>query len=77
MVSLSYQFRMGKSTVSNIIFETCTVLWNKLRISVLKLPTNKEWKEIARGFEHEWNFPNCIGAIDGKHIPIKVSSMIN
>lgn len=74
MVSLSYQFRMGKSTVSNIIFETCTVLWNKLRISVLKLPTNKE---IARGFEHERNFPNCIGAIDGKHISIKVSSMIN
>ncbi|XP_024878239.1 protein ANTAGONIST OF LIKE HETEROCHROMATIN PROTEIN 1-like, partial [Temnothorax curvispinosus] len=71
MVSLSYQFRMGKSTVSNIIFETCTALWSKLRASVLELPTTEDWKEIGRGFESQWNFPNCIGAIDGKHIPIQ------
>lgn len=75
VVSLSYQFRMGISTVSNIIFETCIALWNKLRVSVLKLPTTENWKEIGRGFESQWNFPNCIGAIDGKHIPIQVSFM--
>lgn len=30
-----------------------------------------EWKNIAKRFEELWNFPNCCGAIDGKHIRIE------
>jgi hypothetical protein len=26
------------------------------------------WKLLALDFESRWDFPNCIGAIDGKHI---------
>lgn len=32
--------------------------------------TVEEWKEIATEFELNWNFNNCIGAIDGKHVHI-------
>ena len=28
----------------------------------------QEWKEVAQGFASAWNFPNCVGAIDGKHV---------
>ena len=30
-----------------------------------------EWEKIVNGFNNRWNFPHCIGAIDGKHITIK------
>nr|CAI5837356.1 unnamed protein product [Callosobruchus analis] len=33
-------------------------------------PTEEKWREIAINFEKYANFPNCIGAVDGKHIRI-------
>uniref|UniRef100_A0A1X7TWB2 DDE Tnp4 domain-containing protein n=1 Tax=Amphimedon queenslandica TaxID=400682 RepID=A0A1X7TWB2_AMPQE len=33
--------------------------------------TTSKWKEIATGFETYWQFPHCIGALDGKHIVIR------
>ena len=36
----------------------------------LKPPTEDDWKEIEYKFCTKWNFPNCLGALDGKHIVI-------
>ena len=46
------------------------MLWNTLiEKGYLKNPsTPEEWKSIFKDFEKFWNFPNCIGAIDGKHV---------
>lgn len=33
--------------------------------------TTNSWKNIQKGFETKWNFPNCCGALDGKHIVIQ------
>jgi len=33
--------------------------------------TEQEWKHVADGFNQLWQFRNCLGAIDGKHIIIK------
>ena len=33
--------------------------------------TEQEWREIAENYAQRWNFPNCIGALNGKHILIK------
>jgi len=34
-------------------------------------PTEEIFQEIAKDFKIRWNFPNCVGSIDGQHIRIK------
>ncbi|XP_048514947.1 protein ANTAGONIST OF LIKE HETEROCHROMATIN PROTEIN 1-like [Athalia rosae] len=71
MVSMSYAFRIGKSTVSGIISETCEVLWIILHEKVLLQPSTGNWIKISEKFSSVWISPNCIGAIDGKHVIIQ------
>ncbi|KAJ8911790.1 hypothetical protein NQ315_008843 [Exocentrus adspersus] len=33
--------------------------------------SSDDWKIVQKSFETKWNFPNCCGAIDGKHVQIK------
>ena len=37
----------------------------------MSVPSKDKWKSIADEFYETWNFPNCIGAIDGKHVMIQ------
>lgn len=34
-------------------------------------PTEDMWKSIANDYNTIWNFPNCVGALDGKHVNIQ------
>ncbi|XP_060771613.1 uncharacterized protein LOC132882527 [Neoarius graeffei] len=80
--SLSFQYRIGSTTVSKIVMETCTAITSVLCEEYLKTPsTDAEWKAIASDFCSKWQFPHCLGAIDGKHIfiqpPAKSGSMFH
>lgn len=72
MSSISFAFRVGVNTVSKIISETCETIWNILKDKVFLEITEDLWREKANEFETQWNFPNCIGAIDGRHMTIVV-----
>lgn len=67
---LAWAFKMGVSTVRKIIYETCSVIWEELRKIYVTEPNQNEFKRIAKYFYHKTGMPNCIGAIDGKHINI-------
>ena len=32
--------------------------------------SEEEWKHVADDFQNKWQFPYCLGAVDGKHIKI-------
>lgn len=43
----------------------------------LQVPqTAKEWARIGSGFEMDWNFPNCLGALDGNTSAWSVPRMV-
>ena len=69
--TLCYNFRVGRTTVSNILREVCIALYDVLCPIYVRPPsTENEWRHIANIFEQLWDLPHCIGAIDGKHIGI-------
>ncbi|XP_075715546.1 uncharacterized protein LOC142750430 [Rhinoderma darwinii] len=69
--SLHLQFRVGKSTISGIVRCTCQVIWQYLQPIVMPSPSREIWLQVAAGFQSVANFPNCIGAVDGKHVRVQ------
>ncbi|XP_059923651.1 uncharacterized protein LOC132469674 [Gadus macrocephalus] len=69
--SLGYSFRVGVSTISRIVPEVANAIWDGFVSTHMQMPKEEEWRAIAEEFEKEWDFPNCIGAIDGKHVTIR------
>ena len=70
--SLSFAFRIGTTTVSKIISETCIAVKEELGTKFLRPPRCPlDWLEISRDFEDFWDMPIVIAALDGKHIQIK------
>ncbi|XP_056424381.1 uncharacterized protein LOC130363079 [Hyla sarda] len=62
---------MGKSTISKFVPETCEAIWRNLQPQYIPEPTTAMWNAAAEGFWRHANFPNCVGALDGKHVRIK------
>ncbi|KAK0400994.1 hypothetical protein QR680_015545 [Steinernema hermaphroditum] len=70
--AMETSFGIGYTTVYKIILEVAhAVLDSSLQ---LPLPTTDDLVASAKEFERSWNFPNCIAALDGKHIRTKVLS---
>lgn len=69
--SLMYQFRVHSSTIAKFIPEVCTKIYEVFKERFMRLPnTAEEWEIIEHETRRLWQFPNCIGAADGKHVSI-------
>jgi len=69
--ALHFEFLMGVSSISKIIRETCEIIWRQLHPIEMAPPTTEQWLDIAAGYFEKSQFPNCVGAVDGKHIRIE------
>lgn len=71
VTSISFLFRVGKSTASQIIAECMEAIWDELSPQMFNF-NEDTFPALATAYEKKWFMPNCIGAIDGKHIQIQV-----
>lgn len=69
---LSYSTRIAPNTLSEIIPETLKAIITVLDKEVIVCPsTTEEWQIVAEKFNTLWQFPHCLGALDGKHIDFR------
>lgn len=61
------RFIVPPPTASQVILETCLVLWEEFAQEVMPELTEERLTQVAEEFWGDWQFPNCVGAIDGKH----------
>lgn len=63
-------YHAGQSTIRKIVNDVCQIIWQRLKEECIPVFTRMRWEDIAEGFLSNTNFPNCLGAVDGKHIRI-------
>ena len=65
-------FGVSKSSISVTVRRVCVAITEFLGPRYICLPTSeKDVNELIRNFYNFHGFPQCVGAIDGTHIPIK------
>lgn len=72
--TISEDFLIGRSTAYDIVKHTCIQIWNVLQPNEMPEPIESIWNSNSELFYKKTNFPNCVGAIDGKHVRIKSPS---
>lgn len=69
--SLMYATRIHESTISLFVPKVIGALIVVLK-NYVKTPSScQEWQAIADDFNDLWQFPQCVGALDGRHIKFR------
>ncbi|XP_034071578.1 uncharacterized protein LOC117545744 [Gymnodraco acuticeps] len=74
--TIAFSYRVGHATVAVIVKEVAGAIWTALVEETMPVPQTEDWRAIAAGFQERWNFPNCVGAIDGKHVVIQAPAWL-
>lgn len=69
--SLSFQYNAHRTTVSKIVRNCLRSIIKHFLHKAIPKPTTETFKGNIRDFFTKWNYPNCCGAIDGKHIKVR------
>ncbi|XP_049451175.1 uncharacterized protein LOC125900317 [Epinephelus fuscoguttatus] len=69
--SIASSYCVGVSTVATTVPSVATAIRESLVGEYMPFPKKDDWRDIAKEFQQRWNFLNCVGAIDGKHVVIQ------
>ena len=73
--SMKFPWRTPHNYMSLIVREVSEAIFEEYKDECFTCPTTPAgWQAIADQFYQKWNFPNTIGAMDGKHVAIKCPS---
>ena len=72
--ALAHSFRLRISTIHYTIKEVCEAIWKTLPPLHTPVTTTEMLLVTSNEFYLKWDFPNCVGSIDGKHIRLKCPS---
>lgn len=64
-------FRIGRSTLYKLVEEVTSAIIKHLQPIYLPKVNDINWENVAEGYQNRWQFPNCLGGIDGKHCRIR------
>ena len=70
--TLQYAFRVASPTIKKFVPEVCDAITRAYRDHVMRCPTHPEdWLLVESVFCRRRNFPHALGALDGRHFPIR------
>ncbi|WKY04671.1 hypothetical protein Q1695_005577 [Nippostrongylus brasiliensis] len=66
--STAHEVNLGDTTVRNIVYECCRVIFEELHDDAFPPVTEETWRRSAQRFHNDLKYPRAVGCIDGKHI---------
>ena len=73
--TVGHLYDVARCTVCVIVHETISAIVKTLLCVYIKFPTGQNLINTVQEFEEKWHFPQCAGAIDGSHIPVRPPAM--
>ena len=68
--TVAHLFGVARSTVCAIVHEMCTAIVLNLMNTYITFPSGPQLDRVVDDFVTKWGIPQCVGAINGSHIPI-------
>ena len=68
--TIGHLFGVARSSVCEVVHEVCAAIVQQLLKVYIKFPEGEELDPVVLGFKRKIAIRQCVGTIDGSHIPI-------
>ena len=69
--ALAPTYRLAEPTCRAVVYDTCRAIIDELGPHYLPPPTIDTWTASEAKYRTLWDFPNCVAALDGKHVVLQ------